>query len=212
MILKCKRNVSGESLSVHRIYPVIAYEIDIEKGAERYQVVDDCRSLSWKNIDFFEVICDRLDGFIKSNKSDKKIKYIYADLVGNDFFVNYYSENENAIAANKQLEESLISILSKELTGNELMQNLNMVGYSDENADLLLKALFRQAGKQDIILFAQKIYNETEKLNSYIVHIIVENLTVYKESDIERLFIQLYMDDLLCKKDTLEMINRYLGI
>lgn len=67
MILKCKRSVSGESLSVHRLYPVIAYEIDIENGTKQYQVVDDCRSLSWKSIDFFEVISDRVDNLKKQN-------------------------------------------------------------------------------------------------------------------------------------------------
>lgn len=209
MILKCNRNVSCESISVHRVYPVIAYEIDIDKSVKKYQIVDDCRSLSWKSIELFEVISDRLDNFIKLN-NDKRIKYIYADLNEENFFVNYYSEGEKFLEANKQLEECLISILSKELTIDELMQNLNIVGYSDDNADILLKAFFRQANRKDIIIFARTIYNKIGELNSYIVHIIVENLVPYKENDIENLFIQLYMDALLCNKDTIKMINEYL--
>lgn len=211
MILKCKRNVSSEGLSVHRLYPVIAYAIDIDKEMKQYQVVDDCRSLSWKSIDFFEVISDRLDNFKKLNNTGNRTEYIYADLFEKDFFVNYYSENENSIATNRKLEEALISILSKELTSKDLVQNLNMVGYSNDSADLLLKAFFRQANRQDIISFAKNIYNKIEELNSYIVQIIVENLIPYKESDIESLFIQVYMDDLLCNKDTIKMIDGYLG-
>lgn len=109
------------------------------------------------------------------------------------------------------MEEALISILSKELTSTDLMQNLNMVGYSNDSADLLLKAFFRQANREDIISFAKNIYDKIEELNSYIVQIIVENLIPYKESDIENLFIQVYMDDLLCNKDTIKMIDGYLG-
>lgn len=87
MILKCKRNVSGESLSVHRLYPVIAYAIDINKEMKQYQVVDDCRSLSWKSIDFFEVISDRLDSFKKFNNNGNRTEYIYADLIEKDFLL-----------------------------------------------------------------------------------------------------------------------------
>ena len=211
MILKCKRNVNGESLSVHRLYPVIAYEIDNEKEVKKYKVVDDCKSLSWKGIDFFDIISDKLDSYKKLNNS-KRIEYICSDLVEKDFFVNYYLENDNSIDANKQLEESLISILSKELTSKDLMQNLNLVGYCDESAILLLKAFFRKSSRQDIITFAKNIYNKSEELNSYIVQIIVESLIPYRESDIENLFIQLYMDDLLCNKETMKMINGYLGM
>lgn len=211
MILKCKRSVSGESLSVHRLYPVIAYEIDIENGTKQYQVVDDCRSLSWKSIDFFEVISDRVDNLKKQNYNGKKTKYICSDLIEKDFFVDYYSENKNSIDANKKLEESLISTLSKELTCEDLLQNLNIVGYSDDSADLLLKAFFRQSNRQNIISFAKNIYSKIEELNRYIVQIIVENLILYEDSDIESLFIQLYMNDLLCNKNTIKMINGYLG-
>lgn len=109
------------------------------------------------------------------------------------------------------MEESLISILSKELTSKDLKQNLNIVGYGNDSADLLLKAFFRQANRQDIILFAKNIYNKIEELNSYIVQIIVENLIPCKESDIESLLMQLYMNDLLCNKDTIKMIDGYLG-
>lgn len=86
MILKCKRNVSGESLCVHRLYPVIAYAIDVDKEMKQYQVVDDCRSLSWKSIDFFEVISDRLDNYKKLNNNGKRTEYIYEDLIEKDFF------------------------------------------------------------------------------------------------------------------------------
>lgn len=109
------------------------------------------------------------------------------------------------------MEESLISTLSKELTCEDLLQNLNIVGYSDDSADLLLKAFFRQSNRQNIISFAKNIYSKIEELNRYIVQIIVENLILYEDSDIESLFIQLYMNDLLCNKNTIKMINGYLG-
>ena len=48
------------------------------------------------------------------------------------------------------------------------MQNLNIVGYSDDNADILLKAFFRQANRKDIIIFARTIYKKIGELNSYI--------------------------------------------
>lgn len=212
MILKCTRNICSESLSVHRLYPVIAYEIDADIGAKQYQIVDDCRSLSWISIDFFEIISARLEDYIKLNNNGKNPKYVHKHITGKDFFVNYYSEDEKSLAANNQLIECLISILSRELPVNILMQNLCIVGYGDDSADLLLKAFFLKAKRKDVLSFAKNIYSIIGGMNSYIIHIIVENLFPYKHNKIENLFMKLYLDGLLCNEDTIDMINKYLGI
>lgn len=209
MILQCTRNIHSESLSVHRLYPVIAYEINVDIGIKQIQIVDDCKSLSWKRIDHFEIISNRLEDYIKLKD---KTKYIYKHLNDKDFLVSYYSENKKSLAANNLLNNSLISIFSSELPVNILMNNLSIVGYGDDSADLLLKAFFLQAERKDVTIFAKNIYNEIDLLNSYLKQIIVENLFSYKDNEVEILFMKLYLNNLLCNKNAIDIISRYLGI
>ena len=75
---------------------------------------------------------------------------------------------------------------------------------------LLLKAFFCRAGQAETTLFAKSIYDKIEEMNNHILQIIVDNLAGYKETAIENLFIQLYMNDSLCKKETREIVRKYL--
>lgn len=207
MILRCTRTIIREGISVNRLYPVIAFEFTNEGKNSKFQILDDSRSLALKDIKFFEIISNSLDGYIKIGN-----KYIYKDLAYKDFSIDFYSEDEKTIEANSRLENSFISIFSHELTLNELLCHLKLIGYYDENTDILLKAFFNKANKKDIIFFVNSIYDEIIKMNTYIIKIIVEGLSCYREPEIENLFVELYMTDLINKKDISDIIYKYLDM
>ena len=50
------------------------------------------------------------------------------------------------------------------------------------------------------------------KMNDYIIKIIVEELSYYKEPEIENLFIELYMTELIDKKNISDIICKYLNM
>lgn len=212
MILRSQRNISSEGLSVNRLYPVIAYEVEAKNGESKFQIVDDCRSLSWKQIEAFQVISGAVDNYMKviDNKTVKK--YMYKNLTNTDFETDYYSENEKSVIAGKQLEKALISIFSNELSVKELLYNLDTIGYNDDNADLLLKSFFCKANSKDIIIFVNAIYNKILEMSSSIIKIIVEELSNYQEIEINNLFMELYINASFISNKTQEKITQYLKI
>jgi len=212
MILQCKRNISSEGLTANRLYPVIAYEINLDNDIVTYQIVDDSRSLSWSRSDRFKVVNYSKEGYIKIDSNNGSLKYLYKDLSDTSFFVDYYLEDEKSIIANKKLENALISILSNELTTNEVLSHLEVVGYQDENADLLLKSYFLNAKEDDIINFANMLYDKIPMLNNYIVQIIIESLKRYKAVEIENIFMELYLNSSFYSEETLKVIDDYLKV
>lgn len=211
MILRCIRDVSGEALTANRLYPVIAYDINLD-DIVTYQIVDDSRSLSKRKNDRFEVISYSKEGYIKIDSDNGFLNYLYKDLSEKDFFVDYYSENERSILANKKLENTLISILSHELESNELLSYLEMVGYQDENAELLLKAFFRKAKENDIIKFSTVMYDKISMFSNYLVEIIIENLCNFKAKEIENVFMELYINNTSYSEKGMERVSKYLNI
>ncbi len=207
MILRCTRTIIRGGISVNRLYPVITYEFTDKGKDDKFQILDNSRSLVLKESEFFEIISNSLNDYIKIDN-----KYVYKDLAYKDFSTNFYSEDEKSIEANSRLENSFISIFSNELTINELLYHLKIIGYCDENADILLKAFFNKANKKDIISFVSSIYDEIMKMNDYIIKIIVEELSYYKEPEIENLFIELYMTKLIDKKNISDIICKYLNM
>ena len=207
MILRCTRTIIRGGISVNRLYPVITYEFTDKEKDDKFQILDNSRSLVLKESEFFEIISNSLNDYIKIDN-----KYVYKDLAYKDFSTNFYSEDEKSIEANSRLENSFISIFSNELTINELLYHLKIIGYCDENADILLKAFFNKANKKDIISFVSSIYDEIMKMNDYIIKIIVEELSYYKEPEIENLFIELYMTELIDKKNISDIICKYLNM
>ena len=207
MILRCTRTIIRGGISVNRLYPVITYEFTDKGKDDKFQILDNSRSLVLKESEFFEIISNSLNDYIKIDN-----KYVYKDLAYKDFSTNFYSEDEKSIEANSRLENSFISIFSNELTINELLYHLKIIGYYDENADILLKAFFNKANKKDIISFVSSIYDEIMKMNDYIIKIIVEELSYYKEPEIENLFIELYMTELIDKKNISDIICKYLNM
>ncbi len=207
MILRCTRTIIRGGISVNRLYPVITYEFTDKGKDDKFQILDNSRSLVLKESEFFEIISNSLNDYIKIDN-----KYVYKDLAYKDFSTNFYSEDEKSIEANSRLENSFISIFSNELTINELLYHLKIIGYCDENADILLKAFFNKANKKDIISFVSSIYDEIMKMNDYIIKIIVEELSYYKEPEIENLFIELYMTELIDKKNISDIICKYLNM
>jgi len=210
MILKCTREIPSEGLTVHRLYPVIAYAVDLEGNIASYQVVDDCHSLSWRQNERFVVVSQCRDEYIKLEENKKLQKYVHKDLIDGDFFIHYYLENEKSIAARAKLEKVFTLILANELTSIELLSSMDVIGHQDENRDLLLKAFFLRANKQDIINFTNDLYDNISEYHSYIVQIIVENLSEYKERAVENLFMQLYLNNSNCEKKAMDIINEYL--
>ena len=207
MILRCTRTIIRGGISVNRLYPLITYEFTDKGKDDKFQILDNSRSLVLKESEFFEIISNSLNDYIKIDN-----KYVYKDLAYKDFSTNFYSEDEKSIEANSRLENSFISIFSNELTINELLYHLKIIGYCDENADILLKAFFNKANKKDIISFVSSIYDEIMKMNDYIIKIIVEELSYYKEPEIENLFIELYMTELIDKKNISDIICKYLNM
>lgn len=212
MILRCIRDVSSEAVTANRLYPVIAYDINLDDDIVTYQIVDDSRSLSKRKNDRFEVISYSKEGYIKVDGDNRFLKYLYKDLSDKDFFVDYYSENEKSILANKKLENTLISILSHELDSNELLSYLEMVGYQDENSELLLRAFFLKAKENDIIRFSTVMYDKISMLNNYLVEIIIRNLSNYKAKEIENIFMELYINNTSYSEKVMERISNYLNI
>lgn len=207
MILRSLRNICQEGLSADKLYPVIAYEIEIKTGKKRFQIVDDCRSLSWKTGDLFEVVSDTMDGFVKTDNSKTIAKYTYTDLAKEDFWINYYLENEDSVIANNQLEKTLISIYSNELSTDKLLYNLDIIRYRGENADILLKAFFKKANYETKIASARTVYDKIREMDDYIVQIIVEKLSDFKEKEVENLFLELYMNQLTGSNNTQDIIR-----
>jgi hypothetical protein len=204
--------VSSEAVTANRLYPVIAYDINLDDDIVTYQIVDDSRSLSKRKNDRFEVISYSKEGYIKVDGDNGFLKYLYKDLSDKDFFVDYYSENEKSILANKKLENTLISILSHELDSNELLSYLEMVGYQDENSELLLRAFFLKAKENDIIRFSTVMYDKISMLNNYLVEIIIRNLSNYKAKEIENIFMELYINNTSYSEKVMERISNYLNI
>lgn len=211
MILRCIRDVSGEALTANRLYPVIAYDINLDHIVT-YQIVDDSRSLSKRKNDRFEVISYSKEGYIKIKNDHGFLDYLYKDLSDKDFFVDYYSENERSILANQKLENTLITILSHELDSDELLFYLEMVGYQDENAELLLRAFFLKAKENDIIRFSTVMYDEISMFSNYLVEIIIENLCNFKAKEIENIFMELYINNSFYSEKVKERASRYLKI
>lgn len=211
MILKCNRNVSGEGLTNNRLYPVIAYKIDTIDNNITYQIVDDCGSLSWIQADRFDLISLSKEEYIKV-VNDNNSKYVYKYLLDSDFFTDYYLENEKSVAANKKLEDTLVSILASELEVDKVLKYLELVGYEDESADILIKAFFLKARQEDIIKYSNDLYEQISTFSNYIVQVIVCNLSHYKVTEVESLFMQLYLNGLPYNNEILKIVNDYLNV
>ncbi len=212
MILQSKRNVSSEGLTAERLYPVIAFNINLDNDINTCQILDDNRSLSWRQIDRFDVVSYAKEGYIKAGGDNSFLKYLYENLSDKDFFADYYLENEKSIIASEKLENALVSILSNELNSKELLSYLEIVGYKDENADLLLKSFFLKAKEKDIIIFANMLYDKIPMLNNYIIEIIIKNFSNYKTMEIESIFMELYINSSSYSEEIMKKVSSYLNI
>lgn len=207
MILKSKKNIEREGISVNQLYPVIEYEKNIQTGIKRYMIYDDCRSLSWKTLENFNVESDILDNYTKK-RNDDIYSYIYIG-IKEDFYTSLYLENDESVYVRKELEKKLIDIISSELSIENIMNTIEEIGFENESIDLLLKAFFKKATKQDIINLAICLYDRITEINTYILEIIVKNIRLYKEPDVENLFIEIYMNA-CCTEEVLNTISNYL--
>jgi hypothetical protein len=204
--------VYSEALTANRLYPVIAYDINLDDDIVTCQIVDDSKSLSQRQNDRFEVVSYSKEGYIKVDGDNRFLKYLYKDLSDKEFFLDYYFGNEKSIVANEKLENALISILSNELGSNEILSYLEMVGYQDENADLLIRAFFLKAKENDIITFSTVMYDKITMLNSYLVEIIIKNLSYYKVKEIESIFMELYINSTSYSEGVMVIVSNYLNI
>lgn len=103
MILKSKRNVEQEGVSVNQLYPVVECEENIKTGIMKFIIYDDYRSFSWKTIDNFFMKSDLLENYSKNIDIDT-INYKYNEL-DKEFFYKFYLENEDSRMAVVQLEK-----------------------------------------------------------------------------------------------------------
>lgn len=71
-----------------------------------------------------------------------------------------------------------------------------------------LKAFFKKASKQDIVIFSSSIINRVMDINKYLLNIIVDNIKLYKEPEVENLLMEIYMTP-SCSKEILNTIDNY---
>lgn len=206
MILKSKRNVEQEGVSVNQLYPVVECEENIKTGTMKFRIYDDYRSFSWKTIDNFFMKSDLLENYSKNIDVDT-IHYKYNEL-DKEFFYKFYLENEDSRMAVVQLEKVMVNIISDELSEKDIMININELGFNNENIEMQLKAFFKKASKQDIIKFSNNIYNKVIDVNEYLLEIIVDNIKFYREPEIENLLMEIYMN-VPCSKEILNIIDNY---
>ncbi|NFI03439.1 MULTISPECIES: hypothetical protein [Clostridium] len=206
MILKSKRNIEKEGISVNQLYPVIECKENIQTGIKKFRIYDDCRSLSWKTIDNFSIESVLLENYSKDIDVDT-IHYTYNDL-DKEFFYQFYLENEDSRIALVQLEKVIIDIISDELSIKDIMININELGLNNENIEMQLKAFFKEASKQDIIKFSNNMYNKVMDVNKYLLEVIVDNIKLYKEPEVENLLMEIYMSG-SCSKEILNTIDNY---
>lgn len=206
MILKSKRNIEKEGISVNKLYPVIECKENIETGIKKFRIYDDCRSLSWKTIDNFSIESDFWENYTKDIDTDT-IHYIYNSL-NKEFFYQLYLENEESRIAIIKLEKVIIDIISDELSIKDIIININELGFNDENIDIQLKAFFKKASKQDIVNFSNNMYNKVIDINKYLLKVIVDNIMLYKEPEVENLLMEIYMSP-SCSKEIQNIIDNY---
>jgi hypothetical protein len=206
MILKSKRNIEKEGISVNQLYPVVECEENIQTGIMKFRVYDDCRSLSWKTIDNFSTESVLLENYSKDIDADT-IHYMYNGL-DKEFFYRFYLENEDSRIAIVQLEKVMVDIISDELSIEDIMININELGFNNENIEMQLKAFFKEASKQDIIKFSNSMYNKVMDVNKYLLEVIVDNIKLYKEPEVENLLMEIYMSA-SCSKEIKNTIDNY---
>ena len=206
MILKSKRNIEKEGISVNQLYPVIECEENIQTGIMKFRIYDDCRSLSWKTVDNFSVESVLLENYSKYIDADT-IHYTYNGL-DKELFYQFYLENEDSRIAMTQLEKVMIDIISDELSIKDIMININELGFNNENIEMQLKAFFKKASKQDIVKFSNNMCNKVMDINKYLLEIIVDNIKLYKEPEVENLLMEIYMSA-SCSKEILNTIDDY---
>lgn len=208
MILKSKRNVESEGISVNQLYPVLEYEKSAQSGIVRYKIYDDSKSMSWKTGDNFNIESDILEKYVQRKDSSTYI-YRYVGIEEN-FYIKLNLESEESQCAVQELEKIIINIISDELSIEVIMNNINELGFNSEEIEMQLNAFFRKAKKQEVIQFAIELYDKVTEINSYILSIIIDNMKMYKDNDIENLFIEIYMST-SCNEKELNTINDYLG-
>ena len=212
MILRCQRSIAAEAISNNKLYPVIMYELQKITHVRRFLIVDDCRSLSWHCSDRFDIISDKSECYIEECSDEINFRYTHKELAGEDFFSTYYMEDEKSLLIKLKLEEVLISVLTNEMTAKVLYKNLIIIGFRDDNIDIVLKAFLNNADSFELSEFAEWIYDEVTELDYYIIDVIVEKLSQHKTPEIENLFKEIYMcyqDD---TKETLTIISKYLNM
>lgn len=210
MILRCQRSIEAEAISNNKLYPVIMYDLQKITHVRRYLIVDDCRSLSWHCSDRFDIISDKSECYIEEGSDEINIRYIHKELAGEDFFSTYYMEDEKSLIIKLKLEEVLISVLTNEMTAKTLYDNFKIIGFKDDNTDIVLKAFLNNADLFELSEFAERIYDEVAELEGYIIDVIVEKLSQHKAPEIERLFIEISMCYQEDTKETLNIISKYL--
>lgn len=200
--------MENQGISVNQLYPVIEYEENVQTGAKKYRIYDDCRSISWRNIDNFDIESSLLDNYIKKDKEGVNT-YIYKG-IDEQFLYKLYLENDESKVAVSELEDNLIDIISGELSVKNISNNIFELGLKNETTEMQLRAFFRKAGNQEVNNLAIELYNRVQDINPYILTMIVDNLKSYKEPDVENLFIEIYMN-ISCDKHILNIVDSYLN-
>ena len=206
MILKSKRSVEKEGISVNQLYPVIEYRESIKSGRKAFRIYDDSKSLSWKSINNFYMKSDDLNRYSKDTYIDT-IHYIYISLDPKLFDEFYFKDEQSKISIIK-LEEVAIDILSDELLIEDIIVNINELGFKNENIDTQLKVFFNKASKQEIINFIKNIYDNIMEINEYLLQIIVNNIILYNDPQVENLLVEIYMNS-FCSKEVKSTIDKY---
>lgn len=63
---------------------------------------------------------------------------------------------------------------------------------------------------QEIKEFSDKVHNVVSELDNYVLQIIVDKLKIYKENEIENLFMEIYLN-IPCSMQIIETLSKYFG-
>ena len=121
-------------------------------------------------------------------------------------------EDETSLLIKLKLEEVLISVLANEMTAETLYDYLRIIGFKDDNTDIVLKAFLNNADSFELSEFAERIYDEVAELEGYIIEVIVKKLIQCKTPEVESLFIEINMCYQDGTKEILNIISKYLDV
>lgn len=206
MIIKSIKNSEKEPISINQLYFVIKYKESKNNSEKMFYIFDDCRTLSWIKADCFSIENDSLKNYEKESDDDM-LCFTYSEF-NDEFFIDFYMENDLSVNAVNKLEKIIIDVMAEELSSEIIMENLDELGFHMTDIEYQLKAFFKIASKDEVIILVNNLYNKFSSMDEYLYDIIVENIVLYKGTEIDNLLSEMIMSP-LCSEQTKAKISDY---